>query len=89
MVAQPDSAGVAGTLNIMNDPSPPIIELFGPEVRHCTEPFASTPATAFHRPDTLPYGDLKGPGLERLWSSIFLWDDMIPHRSEARDPSNR
>ena len=46
----------------MNDPSPPIIELFGPEVRHCTEPFASSSATAFHRPDTLPYGDLKCPG---------------------------
>lgn len=56
----------------MNSFETTITELFGKEVRHCTAPFSPVQASAFTELETLPYGELKGPGFERLCYEILL-----------------
>ena len=73
----------------MTNPLTPIVELFGAEVRHCADPFASQTHDQWMGPDTLPYSDLKGPGFERLCFEILLSQGYEPRffgRSGQRQP---
>ena len=62
----------------MTNPLTPIVELFGAEVRHCADPFASQTHDRWMGPDTLPYSDLKGPGFERLCFELLLSQGYEP-----------
>lgn len=57
----------------MSNELPPIQELLGEEIRHCTVPFSPIRASTFTAAlETLPYHDLEGPGLERLCFELLL-----------------